>query len=396
MKVVAVSNFLSPHQQPLSEAIALQKDVEYRFIETEVIPAERVRLGYQYERPDYTLQAYEKKERLDICNNWVIPADVVIAGSSPEELLRKRIYSKRLTFRYSERPLKRGTEYLKFFPRLLRWNFRNPKFSPVYLLCASAFSAGDYRKFGLFHNRCYKWGYFPETRRYNDENQLFSSKDPLQILWCGRFLGWKHPLDAIKIAKRLKMEGIPFKLNMIGGGPEDVKLRQVVTDEKLDKFVSFMGTMTPEQVRDHMEHAGLFLFTSDAQEGWGAVLNEAMNSGCAVIASDAIGAVPYLMQDTKNGVVYHSGNLNELAEKTIDLLQNPKKQRTLGKAAYHTIRDLWNAEIAAKRFIQLSKAILAGNSYPDLFCEGPCSRAEIISEDWFISNEAEDAETKNS
>ena len=115
MKVVTVSNFLSPHQQPLSEAIALQKDVEYRFIETEVIPAERVRLGYQYERPDYTLQAYEKMERLDICNNWVVPADVVIAGSSPEELFRKRIYSKRLTFRYSERPLKRGTEYLKFF-----------------------------------------------------------------------------------------------------------------------------------------------------------------------------------------------------------------------------------------------------------------------------------------
>lgn len=394
MKIVTVSNFLSPHQQPLSEAIARQKDVEYRFVETEAIPAERIRLGYQYERPYYTLQAYEKKERSKICNNCVFPADIVIAGSAPEEMLWRRIFNGRLTFRYSERPLKHGPEYLKFFPRLLRWNLQNPKFSPVYLLCASAFSAGDYRKFGLFHNRCYKWGYFPVTRCYNDENQLFSSKDYLQILWCGRFLEWKHPLDALKIAKRLRIEGIPFKLNMIGGGPEEASLRQFVTTEKLDEFVSFMGTMTPEQVRNHMEQAGLFLFTSDLQEGWGAVLNEAMNSGCAVVASDAIGAVPYLIRNGENGFVYHSGNLNELAEKTIELLQSPEKQRELGETAYHTIRDLWNAEIAAKRFIQLSKALLAGNTYPDLFCEGPCSHAEIIPEDWFINSEDKDTEMK--
>jgi hypothetical protein len=37
--------------------------------------------------------------------------------------------------------------------------------------------------------------------------------------------------------------------------------------------------MPPEEVRVHMEQSNIYLFTSDFGEGWGAVLNEAMNSG---------------------------------------------------------------------------------------------------------------------
>ena len=45
----------------------------------------------------------------------------------------------------------------------------------------------------------------------------------------------------------------------------------------------------------YMESSHIFLlFTSDRNEG--AALNESMNSGCAVVASDAIGSVPYLMR----------------------------------------------------------------------------------------------------
>ena len=112
-------------------------------------------------------------------------------------------------------------------------------------------------------------------------------------------------------------------------------------------------------------------------------MNEAMNSGCAVVASDAIGSVLYLVKDRENGLVYHSGSVDELLEKVIWLLDRPEQQRLLGEAAYRTIADLWNAEVAAKRFMQLSQAILDGDPSPSLFEEGPCSRAEIIREDWY-------------
>ena len=75
-----------------------------------------------------------------------------------------------------------------------------------------------------------------------------------------------------------------------------------------------------------------------------------LNSGCAVVASDAAGATPYLVNDGVNGSVYHSGNIQELYEKVRRLLENTTMQYSFGKAAYLTITELWNAEVAAKRF----------------------------------------------
>ena len=311
-------------------------------------------------------------------------ADVLIAGSFSEKLLRSSIQGRKLVFRYAERPLKHGLQPLKYVPRLLKWHYRNPPGKPIYMLCASAFTAGDYRKFGLFKNRCYKWGYFPETRQYPNSDDLFIKKSKTTLLWCGRFLALKHPDDALTVARRLKEAGVSFTLKMIGTGELENCLRQTIQAEGLQNCVELTGPMPPEQVRDYMEKAGIFLFTSDRQEGWGAVLNEAMNSGCAVVASDAIGSVLYLVKDRENGLVYHSGSVDELFERVKELLAHPAEQRRLGEAAYRTIADLWNAEIAAKRLIALSQAILDGDASPELFEDGPCSRAEIIREDWYI------------
>ena len=384
MNVVMLSNFFNHHQSALSNALWNYPDITYRFIETQQIPQERKKMGYRQNYPQkYVLRTYESKEQETRCVEQLNRAETVIAGSAPESILRQRIKAGKLLFRYSERPLKHGPELLKYLPRLLKWNYRNPPGKPIYLLCASAFTAGDYRKFGLFKNRCYKWGYFPETRQYPNSDDLFIKKSKTTLLWCGRFLAWKHPDDALTVARRLKEAGVSFTLKMIGTGELENCLRQTIQAEGLQNCVELTGPMPPEQVRDYMEKAGIFLFTSDRQEGWGAVLNEAMNSGCAVVASDAIGSVPYLVKDRENGLVYHSGSVDELLEKVKWLLDHPEQQRRLGGNACRTITELWNAQVAAERFIQLAQAILDGDPSPELFQEGPCSRAEVIREDWY-------------
>lgn len=40
----------------------------------------------------------------------------------------------------------------------------------------------------------------------------------------------------------------------------------------LNDYVTFTGPVQSDKVRGFMERAGIFLFTSDRQEGWGAVL----------------------------------------------------------------------------------------------------------------------------
>lgn len=121
--------------------------------------------------------------------------------------------------------------------------------------------------------------------------------------------------------------------------------------------------------------------TSNFNEGWGAVLNESMSSGCAVISSHAAGSAPYLIENNVNGLLYKSGDINELTTHIAYLLDNPDKTYEFGKKAYETLHNTWSPKVAATRFISLASGIL-DNSIPN-YADGPCSRAPIIKNTWY-------------
>ena len=380
MKLVFLSNYFNHHQRFISEELNRICD-EYTFVATSEMREERKRLGYGEESlPDYVLKY--GKDSMALIDDTTQKCDVAILGSAPLEIIKSRVKDNKLVFRYSERQFKQGDNVVKYIPRFIKWHFQYPCNRKIYLLCASAYAAYDYGRYGVFKNKGYKWGYFPETKIY-DVEELMQKKDRNHILWCGRFLDWKHPDDVITVAKRLRDAGYSFTLDFIGNGEMEKELVQMVKENALEDHVSFLGSMKPAEVRGHMEKAGIYLFTSDKQEGWGAVLNESMNSGCAVVASHAIGSVPYLVRDNENGLIYKSGDVDMLCEKVKYLLDNPAEQERMGKAAYKTITEIWNARVAADRLIKLSERILSGEKYPDLYDSGPCSKAEIIEDNWY-------------
>ena len=314
----------------------------------------------------------------------LIIADVAIFGSCPNHLIELRMSAGKLSFLYSERFFKRGmwrryipTTHRKIRDRILKYGD-----GCICVLAASAFLPWELSLMGFSPGKVYKWGYFPKKNTYFTQ-KLLSEKSKSTILWAGRFLDWKHPDDVITIAKRLKDEGYDVTFNIAGNGEMESALVTMITKMNLSDTVHLLGGLTPEQVRGQMEKAGIYLFTSDRNEGWGAVLNESMNSGCAVVASHAIGAVPYLMKHNENGLIYKSGDVDGLYQKVKYLLDNPGEQERLGRAAYETITGLWNAEVAAQRLITLSEHLLAGEKYPNLYEDGPCSQAEIIKDQWF-------------
>lgn len=371
MRILFLSNFFNHHQAPLCDELAGRCE-RFAFVETQAMPEERRALGYPQLSRAYVFQAKGNEAWV---REGLRDSDVVIAGAAPEYWIRQRIRTGKLLLRYSERLLKNGPEPLKFLPRFLRFHWRNPAGKPIYLLCAGAYAAEDYARFGLFQGRSFKWGYFPEARRYEHPEVLLREKDPKEILWCGRFIGWKQPGTALEAARRLREEGVPFRLTFLGCGPLEAELRCLTRRLGLEDRVRFLGPQPPAQVRRVMEKAGIFLFTSDGREGWGAVLNEAMNSGCAVVASRAAGAVPYLVKQGENGWIYESGKEDGLVKALKDLLEDPSRQRLLGRAAYETVVTTWNAETAASRLTAMASCILEGRALPG-WEDGPGSPAE--------------------
>jgi len=223
-------------------------------------------------------------------------------------------------------------------------------------------------------NKTFKWGYFPKCEKYDDVDELINSKEQSSLLWVGRFIDWKHPEVAIKVAQRLKVEGYNFSLKFIGTGELEGDMRQMIADYNLSDCVEILGSRPFYEVRKYMEQSQIYMFTSNKQEGWGAVLNESMNSACAVVASKAIGSVPFLIEDGVNGLIYKDGDIDDLYQKVKYLLDNDIKRRLLAKNAYQTMESEWNADVAAERLIKLIESGFDGN----LFTSGPCSKAKII------------------
>ena len=131
-----------------------------------------------------------------------------------------------------------------------------------------------------------------------------------------------------------------------------------------------------------MNRSNIFLFTSDSHEGWGAVMNESMGSACAVVASSEIGSVPFLVKDGQNGRIYRGGDFNDLYNKVKTLCMDQALRERIGTEAYLTIAETWNAEIAAKRFLELVEDINNKGS-SDRYLDGPCSKAAILKDGWY-------------
>lgn len=379
MKILFISNYYTHHQQPFCEALDTLTEHQFTFLETEAFSEERKNSGWKIQADVPFVKQYE--EWIRSCNDELMTADVVILGSAPLSVVHGRLKARKLVFLYAERVYKSGYQPLKWLPRLYRFWSRYGRHQSMYLLCASAYTASDYALHSAFLGRSYKWGYFPEMKEY-DTLKLNAGKNPTKILWCGRFLDWKHPETALSIAKRLKEAGYSFELELMGNGPMEAELKQLVLEDELSGYVRFLGAMSTDAVREHMEFAGIYLFTSDFHEGWGAVLNEAMNSGCAVVASHAAGSVPFLLKHKYNGLIYHNGDLDELYGHVKCLLEHPEQQRQLGAEAYQTIHQMWNADHAAKCFLNLVEEI-QNKGRCDLYKEGPCSRAPVIWNNWF-------------
>jgi len=378
VKIGFLGAYFNHHQKPLSDELAMR--VDYTYIAASRPSAERLKLGYGMATlPGYVCDLEHEPDRASAC---LREADVIITGSAPEKLVRQCIRRGQFVLRYSERPLKNGSELLKYLPRLLKWHWLNPPGKPIYMLCASAYTAADYARFGLFRNKAYRWGYFPEVKEYDSIELVLQEKDEASILWVGRFLDWKHPEEALAVVAGLKEDGVPFKMTMIGIGPMEQTMREYIARQGLTEHVFLPGSMRPDEVRRYMERSQVFLFTSDRKEGWGAVVNEAMNSGCAVVASDAAGSPPYLIRNGENGYLYHFGNSDELYSKVKSLLGDRETAAALGRKAYQTITTEWNASVAAERVVALATALLKDRQWQNPYPDGPCSTAGIIREDW--------------
>lgn len=377
MTIAFVSVLLNIHQIGIADELYKLSSGNFWFIETGIANEETKKGGEDFSSRPYLIRPFRSKNDREKTISIIRDVDVLIYGAAPLVFFKERVKTGKLTFQYGERWFKRGIINI-ISPRLIKQQFfyhTHCYNKPIYALCSSAYGADDYKKLFSYKNKCYKWGYFTAVKNLNI-NLIIEKKrnvSTLKILWVARFLKWKHPERMLQLAFMLKNHNTNFVINMIGTGETLDKSKKIADELGVSEYVKFLGSMSNEDVLHQMQNHHIFCLTSDKNEGWGAVLNEAMSNGCCPVASIECGASPYLIKNGVNGLLFNPKKKHDFYNKIIFLIDNKEKREKMSISAYHTMHDMWSPKVATERLFKLSESLIGGE--PIVYKEGPCSKA---------------------
>lgn len=383
MKILQVHNIVSHHQLPFAkELISLVGEENFLFAALERPDSERLQNGWKrnYDE-DWIIHPNECPDQYRKYEDFWENADIVFCGEKLFTRMQNRINQNKICFYMSERWWKPPIGKARLIhPLFLKssLNFRKLSKSPYFnYLAIGPFAFQDILTVISHDSNIWSWGYFTELPKHQYQKQVEDTDvlNSISLLWVGRMLNWKRVDLLIKALSRLQRDGESFEITLLGDGPERKSLEKLATKLLKPSTFEFKDFVPFSEIPKLMSENDLYILPSNAYEGWGAVVNEAMSVGCTVIASDKAGASSSLINHGINGLLFKSDSENDLYKCLKLIFNNRELLNKFSTSAQQTMQNLWNPEVAAKRLVELSECIL-NNKKPPYFINGPLTKLQ--------------------
>ena len=216
-----------------------------------------------------------------------------------------------------------------------------------------------YEKYGIQVSRLHPAPYCVDNARFEaqatalrgDRETLREcwgiSEEAFCILFCGKFVRKKRPMDLVQAAATLRRRGHRPRVHLlfVGSGELERDLRaacQVISDPSVRDDphdsrppATFAGFLNQTEISRAYVAADCLVLPSDSGETWGLVVNEALASGLTCIVSDRCGCAEDLVAPTNAKLRYACGDLYALA----DAVTSVSAERFLRSDPNQLIRD---------------------------------------------------------
>ena len=170
----------------------------------------------------------------------------------------------------------------------------------------------------------------------------------LLIIAGGLLIEWKNQEDLIKAAGVfIKKSNIPVEFLIVGGPLYKTqegegyqrRLKKLTMSLGLENDIIFTGHI--KKMTDILQRADILVITSKMPDPCPLLMLEAMASGLAVISTN-FGGPAEIIEDGQDGLLYLSGNYQQLAEKLIYLAKKSNRIKEIGKAARQKIEKQYS------------------------------------------------------
>lgn len=349
MRFVLYTPWVSPHQVPLARELVKCLGAEnFCYAYTEDPSPHQLKWGWD------KLIAESWMKKISSNDSLLLACGILLTGVRDLGLLQARAARGLTTLYMSERWFKPmrlgGAEGLALpLPGIARmaWpRFRRMAKGFVKLVNESAYvkflpigpwAKKDFIRIGVREDKVVPWGYFvaPSEQRIDTDVRKVEGNGTLKVLWAGRMLKCKR-VDSIIIATKILVgHGAKVELTLVGDGPEKARLERLAVGLP----ITFIPSQTGDRVREIMRAHNTFVLASDAYEGWGAVVSEALEEGLDAIGTFEAGASAAMLPRER---LFHAGDARALAR----LLEREGRN----ELPLCLIGD-WSAKNAAKKIL---------------------------------------------
>ena len=195
-----------------------------------------------------------------------------------------------------------------------------------------------YEKYGIHVSRLHPAPYAVDNARFEAQAAALRgererlrecwgiSEEAFCILFCGKFVDKKRPMDLVQAAAALRRRGQGPRIHLlfVGSGELERDLRagcQVIGDPSAKGDpddprppATFAGFLNQTEISRAYVAADCLVLPSDSGETWGLVVNEALASGLTCIVSDRCGCAEDLVAPANAKLRYPCGDLKALAD----------------------------------------------------------------------------------
>lgn len=335
MRVVFYTNSVSPHQLPLARELVKRVGVaDYRYVYTQELPKERKNLGWAGGAEEWIVC---QRDRPQECREWLEACDVLICGLRDFSLFARRTAVRRKTIYASERwfrPISirvcgirltlpgwirllhaRYFRYAWQIAKLMSEDNNQFRYYPM-----GVWAQRDMefvcRLFGVprqkYRSKMQLWGYFVAPSQMVGERERRVDCSTIRVLWVGRMIHCKRVDTLIRAVASMPKN---VTLDIYGTGPmkqdwQRLAFRMKQGNDGCSRRITFHNAVPIEEVRHLMREHDIYVLCSNAEEGWGAALNEAIEEGMRVIGTYEAGASATMLPKSN---LYHAGDWRALS-----------------------------------------------------------------------------------
>ena len=198
-------------------------------------------------------------------------------------------------------------------------------------------------------------GIDPNWQNTNRQDHVIDGKYMLTLAWATRVKG---PDIVIQAFSRISGKFQDVKLVMVGGGPMENELGQLIEQLGLSDRVIRLGTLDSSALPSLFRNSLIGIIPSRS-EGFGIVMLEFQLMKKGIIATN-VGGIPEFVTDNYNGYLVPADDIESMASKMEHLLENPDLAREMGERGYKRVLESFLLNKTGREFDRVIREIISG------------------------------------